>query len=151
MASSSSGFPVPPGQHPPFAVVTDTDHTAWILVATAVGLSCVFLFSGIRIFVRSTISPGFDLDDASLAASTVSLSKFRVPTGLLGALSHGPAFPHVLTRKLQILTVIQSSIVMAACSDGLGKSIELVPLEVQGKIQGVRDNWRWSCAPFLFD
>jgi hypothetical protein len=43
-------------------------------------------------------------------------------------------------NELQIVTVIQSSIVLGACSDGLGKSIELVPLGIQDKIQQVRKN-----------
>ena len=36
------------------------------------------------------------------------------------------------------MAVIQSSIVLSACSDGLGKSIELVPLAIQAKVQQVR-------------
>ena len=73
MTSFSSGGITPPGQSPPFAVVTPTDHTAWIVIATALGLSWVLLFGCGRLFVRCTVNPGFALDDASFAASTVSL------------------------------------------------------------------------------
>lgn len=63
---------VPPGQSPPFAAVTDTDHRAWIIIATALGISMTLLSSSIRIFVRQTIGPGWGLDDVTLALSTVS-------------------------------------------------------------------------------
>src|SRR5271155_4676800 len=137
MSSPSTGFSVPSGQNPPFAVVTDTNHTAWIIIATALGLACVLLFSCIRIFVRCTISPGVGLDDAFLAAATVSLKNSVVPTGLLGALIHRPT-PLCADHELQIVAVIQSSILLGACSDGLGKSIELLPLVIQAKVQQVR-------------
>lgn len=79
MSSSNpgSGFVVPPGQHPPLAVVSENDHTAWIILATAIGLSCVLIFGAVRIVVRRTISPGARLDDVFLAASTVSSAKSR--------------------------------------------------------------------------
>lgn len=72
MSSPSSGFSVPSGYSAPFAVVTDTDHSAWLIIATALGLSWTLLFAAIRIFIRRTIAPGVGLDDASLAAATVS-------------------------------------------------------------------------------
>jgi hypothetical protein len=71
MSTTASPFPVPSGQYPPFAVVTDTDHTAWIIIATALGLSCILIFSAIKIFIRWTMSPSVNLDEAFLAASTV--------------------------------------------------------------------------------
>jgi len=68
---SGTAFPVPDGQYPPFEVVTDTNHAAWIIIATSMGLSFVLLFSGIRIFNRYMISPRVGLDDSFLAISTV--------------------------------------------------------------------------------
>ena len=62
---------MPPGQHPPFAVVPPEDHDAYILIATAIGLACVLLFLGIRVFVRQTVSLGFGLDDTFLGAATL--------------------------------------------------------------------------------
>lgn len=126
-------------------MVTDTDHTAWIIIATGLGLSCVLLFGGIGIFVRYTISPRFRLDNASLAASTISLSNSVVPTGLLGALIHRPALL-CASHELKIVAVIQPSTVVDACSDGLGKSIELVPLGIQAKVQRVRKTALALCA-----
>jgi len=73
MSESSPEFIVPPGYYPPFAVVTKTDHTAWIFIATALGLGCTLLFGGIRVSIRSTISPGVGWDDYLVGSSTVSL------------------------------------------------------------------------------
>lgn len=42
-----------------------------------------------------------------------------------------------LTDIMQLFAVIQSSVVLGACSKGLGKSIELVPPENQTEIQKV--------------
>jgi len=70
---SGTSFPVPDGQYPPFEVVTDTNHTAWIIIATAMGLSFVLLFSGIRVFNRYMISPRVGLDDSLVAVSTVRI------------------------------------------------------------------------------
>ncbi|RFU35677.1 hypothetical protein B7463_g743, partial [Scytalidium lignicola] len=79
---SAPDFVLPPDNYPPFAVVTATDHTAWILVTTALGLSFLLLLSAIK-----------------------------------------------------LLAIIQSSIVLGACADGLGKSIELIPAENRHKVQ----------------
>ena len=65
-------FAVPAGQYPPFAVVTEDDHRAWIIVTTALGLACALVFAGIRTFVRCAFTDGFGLDDAMVYASTVS-------------------------------------------------------------------------------
>jgi hypothetical protein len=71
MSTTGSPLPVPSGQYPPFAVVTDTDHSAWIIIATALNLSCILLFSVINIFIRWKVSLRVGLDEAFLAASTV--------------------------------------------------------------------------------
>ncbi|KAH8809153.1 hypothetical protein F5884DRAFT_845384 [Xylogone sp. PMI_703] len=72
---SAPDFILPPDNYPPFAVVTATDHTAWILVTTSLGLS------------------------------------------------------------FAVLAIIQSSIVLGACANGLGKSVELVSAANQDKVQ----------------
>ena len=64
----------PPGQSPPFAIITDTDHSGWVIIATAFGLSCVLICALIRVFVRIAISPPFGHDDTVLAAATVRLT-----------------------------------------------------------------------------
>ncbi|KXT00972.1 hypothetical protein AC578_8203 [Pseudocercospora eumusae] len=55
--------------HPPF--VTNSDHSAWIIVAASLGLALTLVFAGIRVFIRKIISPGVGLDDALLAVATV--------------------------------------------------------------------------------
>jgi hypothetical protein len=94
--SLQSSFEIPPGQSPPFAIVTPDDHEAWILISTALGLACFLFFAGIRIVVRTTISHGLGPDD-------------------------------YLFYSAIVLAIIQSSIILAACSKGLGKTLDLVP------------------------
>lgn len=67
-------------QNPPFAVVSETDHAAWVIITTAIGIPIVLVFGLIRFVVRRGVA--FGLDDGFVAASTVSdrndgsLSKF---------------------------------------------------------------------------
>ena len=71
MSSTYDGTTVPPGQSPPFARVTPDDHTAWIVIATALGMACFLFFGGVRVLVRWTISHGFGPDDYVLCAATI--------------------------------------------------------------------------------
>jgi hypothetical protein len=57
--------------YPPFAVVTETDHTAWIIIATALGMSIVLLFSIIRAYLAVAFQPRFGLEEGCLSISTV--------------------------------------------------------------------------------
>lgn len=63
---------VPPGQSPPFQVVDDLHHGAWIIITAALGLvvSLVCLF--IRVYVRLALCPPFASDDYVLLGATVS-------------------------------------------------------------------------------
>lgn len=84
-----NGIVIPPGYSPPFAVVTENDHTAWIVIATSLGLACALLFGGIRILLRSTICPGVGLDDCIIGAATVSITISLEPsTALSSSLTH---------------------------------------------------------------
>jgi hypothetical protein len=65
------GVAIPPGQSAPFATVTLTDHSAWIIISTALGLSMSLLFAAIRVFIRSATKHGYGKDDYVLAAATV--------------------------------------------------------------------------------
>ncbi|KAF2160582.1 hypothetical protein M409DRAFT_28968 [Zasmidium cellare ATCC 36951] len=82
---------VPPGQTPPLAVITESDHRAWIFITAALGLSMTLLATGIRAFIRCGTRSAWGLDDGTLGVST-------------------------------LLSFIQSSLVLAAASDGLGRS-----------------------------
>lgn len=97
---------VPEGQHAPFAVVTPDQHAAWIIIATAVGMSCSLFFGLIRFGVRKWIAPKFGLDDYTLGGSSA-------------------------------LMVIQSAILLGACSNGLGNSIDLITEEAQATVQSL--------------
>lgn len=61
---------IPDGYSAPFAVVTDADHGAWIIIATALGLSQILFFAAIRIFVKCIINPGLALDDGMIFTAT---------------------------------------------------------------------------------
>lgn len=104
--STNYGPVVPEGQHPPFAVVTPDDQSAWVIIAATLGLVCSLFFGGLRYFVRRTIDGEFGLDDYTLGAATV-------------------------------LAFIQSSIILGACSKGLGKSIDILSLGAQNEAQGM--------------
>lgn len=69
--SQSTELHVPDGYYPPFAVVTDTDHGAYIIIAVALGTTFVILSSLIRIFLRISLVQRPGLDDTFLAVATV--------------------------------------------------------------------------------
>lgn len=69
--SQSTELHVPDGYYPPYAVVTDTDHGAWIIITVALGFTFVIISSLIRIFLRISFVQRPGLDDTFLAAATV--------------------------------------------------------------------------------
>lgn len=69
--SSSLVFTVPDGYDEPFTVVTDDDHTAWIIIPAAIGIGLTLLFAGIRLFVRRVLSPEIGPDDILLGTATL--------------------------------------------------------------------------------
>lgn len=77
MSMPTTGLVVPPGQSAPFAVVTSTDHSAWVIIATALGLSCLLVFIGIKAFARSSLGKGVSYDELCLVASTVSCLEYH--------------------------------------------------------------------------
>ncbi|KAK5170960.1 uncharacterized protein LTR77_004104 [Saxophila tyrrhenica] len=95
---------VPPGQHAPFATVSEKDRTAWILVATAMGIAFTTLSLLTRLTIRAFINRGWGWDDLMTVVATV-------------------------------LTWIQSILILAATTNGLGKSITLIPPLLQSRIE----------------
>lgn len=69
--SQSTELHVPDGYYPPFAVVTDTDHGAYIIIAVTLGTTLVLISSFIRAFIRISFAQRAGLDDAFLGAATV--------------------------------------------------------------------------------
>ena len=57
-------------QHPAFATVSDSDHTAWIIICTIIGIPIILVFGVIRYAIRRAVD--FGLDDGFAAAATVS-------------------------------------------------------------------------------
>lgn len=126
---------VPHGYHLPFATVSTHDHTAWILIATSLGIVYSVVFGGIRVFVRYTISRRFASDDLTLAIATVrprNRTSYSLPTQ-----SCPTYFIAISNYAGQVLGLVQSSVILAACHDGLGKSIENVSQSNQAKVQRV--------------
>lgn len=71
MLSGSASFKIPPGQHPPFATVTDTDHKAYIFISAIVGLLYSVVFVGFRIFLRNQTKQKWQREDTPFAFATV--------------------------------------------------------------------------------
>lgn len=68
----------PEGQHSPFATITPDDHSAWIIIAAALGLSLILLFAAIRAFIRVYISLERGVDDYLVIVSTVRGPKLEL-------------------------------------------------------------------------
>ncbi|OOF90120.1 hypothetical protein ASPCADRAFT_519430 [Aspergillus carbonarius ITEM 5010] len=97
---------VPPGQSPPFQVVDDLHHGAWIIITGALGLVLSLVSFFIRLYVRLALHPPFAYDDYLLLGATVVAI---VQAALLfDAVSHGFGTSiHLLQHKQvnQIQTV----------------------------------------------
>ncbi|KAL4888024.1 hypothetical protein BDV59DRAFT_206470 [Aspergillus ambiguus] len=62
---------VPPGYSPPFQVVDDEHHGAWIIITAALGLVISLVSFLIRFYVRLVLNPPFAADDYVLLGATV--------------------------------------------------------------------------------
>lgn len=62
---------VPPGQSPPFEVVDEYHHGAWIIITAALGLMLSLVCFLIRLYVRFMLIPPFARDDFVLLGATV--------------------------------------------------------------------------------
>jgi hypothetical protein len=135
MSTTPLPFAVPLGQYPPFAVVTETDHSAWVIIATTLCLSCILLFGIINIFIRRRTSVRIGLDEVCLVSSTVRIHAISTCSQL---------------NWVQTLACIQSSIILGACAQGMGKSIELLSERSLVKVQQVsthNKSFRFAAKP----
>ncbi|KAL2809704.1 hypothetical protein BJX63DRAFT_434984 [Aspergillus granulosus] len=65
---------VPPGQSPPFQVVDDQHHGAWIIITVALCLVLSIVSFLIRLYVRLALNPPFSGDDwVSLGATVIAI------------------------------------------------------------------------------
>lgn len=72
MSASDPRPPIPAGYSPPFSTVTDDNHAAWLIIATALGLACILIFVSARVVVRFSVSSSVGTDDWVLASAVVS-------------------------------------------------------------------------------
>ena len=70
-AASSAAPTVYPGQAPPIAVITTTDHSGLVIMATVLGLTFVMVSSVIRYYVRKEAAGSFARDDIVYLLATV--------------------------------------------------------------------------------
>lgn len=133
MSVSRSGGPLPAGYSPPFSIVTNDDHSAYIVIATALGMACFLVFVAARAVVRYSITFAFGRDDWLLVCSVVS-----IVWEMQGVLSIRTWY-HVqrADQMLQAMAIIQSSILLYGCSVGLGASMIDMSLSEQIRIQKV--------------
>jgi hypothetical protein len=116
---------VPPGQSPPFQVVDDLHHGAWIIITAALGLVVSLVCLLIRLYVRLALSPPFAYDDYVLLGATVSLHKT-------------PVYILLMTSDIQVVAIAQSTLIFEAVSQGFGTSISVLAQEQINRIQTVR-------------
>ena len=125
--------PPPSNNFPPFSVVTDNDHSAWIIIATALGMACVLFFTAARTVFRYMTTSEFRLDDTLLVCSVVSDRAQWIPLVLR---SDSCFYPRADSTG-KFLAIIQSSVVLYGCSLGLGASMAHMTQETQTRIQKV--------------
>ncbi|GAQ38176.1 uncharacterized protein AtWU_03113 [Aspergillus tubingensis] len=95
-----SGPYVPPGQSPPFQVVDDLHHGAWIIITGALGLVVSLVSFFIRLYVRLALHPPFAFDDYLLLGATIVAT---VQAALLfNAVSHGFGTSIYLLEQKQV-------------------------------------------------
>ncbi|KAK4634790.1 hypothetical protein CLAFUW4_01502 [Fulvia fulva] len=94
--SDTAPFTVPDGYYPPFAIISDSDHGGWIIIATSLGLAMALLSTIIRIYVKSILRQQLSLDDILLAGAT--LFAWLTETIILQACARG------LGRQVNLLS-----------------------------------------------
>jgi hypothetical protein len=75
-AMASNGRDLLPGQSPPLTVITSTDQSGVVLIATALALIFALISLLIRIFIRREFRNDFARDDIVAAVSIVSPFKW---------------------------------------------------------------------------
>ncbi|KAG2415006.1 hypothetical protein HFD88_006196 [Aspergillus terreus] len=104
-----NGSHVPPGYSPPFQVVDDKHHGAWIIITAALGLVISLVSFLIRLYVRLVLNPPFAVDDfVLLGATIVAIIQSSL---IFGAVSLGfgtsiTLVDHALLDKIQTLVTV---------------------------------------------
>ena len=121
---------VPPGQSPPFEVVDEFHHGAFIIITVALGLVVSSACLLIRVYVRLMLIPPFAHDDLVLLGATVSPQSTILPV-----LASNQVRLKLMTA--QIVGTSQSILVFYACSRGFGTSLALLEATRLSQIQTV--------------
>ncbi|GES59440.1 hypothetical protein ATEIFO6365_0003072000 [Aspergillus terreus] len=104
-----NGSHVPPGYSPPFQVVDDKHHGAWIIITAALGLVISLVSFLIRLYVRLVLNPPFAVDDfVLLGATIVAIIQSSL---IFGAVSLGfgtsiTLVDHALLDRIQTLVTL---------------------------------------------
>ncbi|KAL3475628.1 hypothetical protein BJX99DRAFT_259234 [Aspergillus californicus] len=103
---------VPPGHSPPFQVVDDLHHGAWIIITVALGLVFSLTSFLIRLYVRLALHPPFGKDDYVLLGATI-LAGIQASL-VFGACAEGLGTSIDLLRRgnvdaIQILIVVSET------------------------------------------
>ncbi|KAF2724726.1 hypothetical protein K431DRAFT_300604 [Polychaeton citri CBS 116435] len=69
--TSSATASLPSDYSTPLAVVDANDHGAWVIICNAFGLCIILICLGIRVYIRTKVSPPFGYDDHLLTISTI--------------------------------------------------------------------------------
>ncbi|KAI9367355.1 hypothetical protein BJX61DRAFT_312157 [Aspergillus egyptiacus] len=91
---------VPPGYSPPFQVVDELHHGAWVIIIAALGLVLSLVSFLIRLYVRLVLHPPFGKDDYVLLGATI-IAVVQA-TLLFEACSEGLGTSIVLLREDQV-------------------------------------------------
>ena len=75
---ASNGTDLLPGQSPPLTIITSTNQSGIVLIATALGLIFALISILIRVFIRFEFRTEFARDDIVAAVSMVSLCLYQV-------------------------------------------------------------------------
>ncbi|KIW33264.1 uncharacterized protein PV07_00131 [Cladophialophora immunda] len=135
---------VPSGQYPPFAVVTDNDHRAWIIIAAAMGISFMLVALVTRVLIRKFVSLGWALDDTILTISTGVA--FVQASLILSACADGLGTPiKLISPELQarIEKSYYMSNLLYLCALDLSKVSTILFLR---RLMAPGSNMRWYCT-----
>lgn len=129
MSTVSQSPDVLPGHYPPFATVSATDHSAWILIAASLGLVCTLVFGGLRTLVRGR---SFGLDDyALLPAIALAIIQSSLVFGACAS-DFGKAFYLISPdNQVEVQRLFYTSNILTIIVVGLSKlSVPLILLRM---------------------
>ncbi|KAL5343675.1 hypothetical protein BJX70DRAFT_393734 [Aspergillus crustosus] len=98
---------VPPGQSPPFQVVDDLHHGAWVIIVVALGLVLSLVSFLIRLYVRLALNPPFGKDDYVLLGATVFAIMQAALLFEASAVGLGTSIDLLESREVDIIQIVK--------------------------------------------